>query len=153
MGSLMAGWDSQVPDPRTAEIQRNQSLTNEGIEAYWRSKKKVEEEHLRAISDLLMKSSQESIIMESERKRSSSLPLSNTKESQREMETDQTNLEKLINKNGCIMGCRWTRSSSAFLNEPPVIAAESPTNKYASQYHVAAGIATSKPSSITGIIS
>ncbi|KAF5943225.1 hypothetical protein HYC85_020867 [Camellia sinensis] len=117
MGSLMAGLDSQVPDPRTAEIQRNQSLTNEGIEAYWRSKKKVEEEHLRAISDLLMKSSQqlnyliaivvvkelsvkESIIMESERKRSSSLPLSNTKESQLEMETDQTILEKLINKNG-----------------------------------------------------
>ncbi|KAI8009033.1 hypothetical protein LOK49_LG07G01284 [Camellia lanceoleosa] len=92
--------------------------------------------------------SQESIIMESERKRSSSLPLSNTKESQLEMETDQTNLEKLINKNGW-----WTRSSSAFLNEPPVIAAESPANKYASQYHVAAGIATSKPSSITGISS
>ncbi|GMP81533.1 hypothetical protein CsSME_00036209 [Camellia sinensis var. sinensis] len=148
MGSLMAGLDSQVPDPRTAEIQRNQSLTNEGIEAYWRSKKKVEEEHLRAISDILMKSSQEIIIMESERKRSSSLPLSNTKESQLEMETDQTILEKLINKNGW-----WTRSSSAFLNEPPVIAAESPANKYASQYHVAAGIATSKPSSITGISS
>ncbi|XP_028094958.1 uncharacterized protein LOC114294967 isoform X2 [Camellia sinensis] len=148
MGSLMEGWDSQVPDPRTAEIQRNQSLTNEGIEAYWRSKKKVEEEHLRAIADLLMKSSQESIITESERKRSSSLPLPNTKESQLEMETDQTNLEKLINKNGW-----WTRSGSAFLNEPPVIAAESPANKYASRYHVAAGIATSKPSSITGISS
>ncbi|KAL7207668.1 hypothetical protein ACSBR1_029589 [Camellia fascicularis] len=148
MGSLMAGWDSQVPDPRTAEIQRNQSMTNERIEAYWRSKKKVEEEHLRAISDLPMKSTQESIIVESERKiqRSSSLPLSNTKESQLEMETDQTNLEKLINKNGW-----WTTSSSAFLNEPPAIAAERPAYKYASQYHVAAGIATSKPSSITGI--
>jgi hypothetical protein len=31
--------------------------------------------------------------------------------------------------------CRWTKSNWAFLNEPPVM--EAPTNKYASQFHIA----------------
>ncbi|GFZ10337.1 hypothetical protein Acr_21g0009360 [Actinidia rufa] len=140
MGSLMAGWDSTVQDSTTVKLQRNKSLTKEGIEAYWRSKKKAEEEHLRAISDILItKSSQESMVKEPEIKiqRSTSMPLSKTKEGQLEMETE-TSLEKRILKNGW-----WTRSNSAFLNEPPVIGSEGgPAYKYASQFHVA-GVASS----------
>uniref|UniRef100_A0A2P2JLG0 Uncharacterized protein n=1 Tax=Rhizophora mucronata TaxID=61149 RepID=A0A2P2JLG0_RHIMU len=52
MGSLMAGWDSHVldRDPKLAKYKRNWSFTKEEIEAYWNSKKKIQEEHLRAIS-------------------------------------------------------------------------------------------------------
>lgn len=32
------------------KIKRNQSLTKDEIEAYWRAKKKTEEEHLKAVS-------------------------------------------------------------------------------------------------------
>ncbi|KAL2585579.1 hypothetical protein AAZV13_13G006000 [Glycine max] len=46
------------------------------------------------------------------------------------MDVDQKSLEHLIKKNAW-----WTKSSWAFLNEPPVIEASS--NKYASQFHVA----------------
>lgn len=74
MGSLMAGWDSPVSASKSgcqlnvfrgvfiyaqsnfwlfeilpATIQRNRSLTKEEIEAYWKSKKKTEEDHLKAI--------------------------------------------------------------------------------------------------------
>lgn len=34
----------------SVKFKRNRSLTKEEIEAYWRSKRKLEEEHLRAIS-------------------------------------------------------------------------------------------------------
>ncbi|XP_058220802.1 uncharacterized protein LOC131331017 [Rhododendron vialii] len=147
MGSLMAGWDSPVQDPKTVKIQRNKSATKEEIEAYWRSKKKDEEEHLRAIPDMLTKSSEESKLKEPERKlqRSSSVPLSNTKDGLLDMGTE-TSFEKLIKKNGW-----WTRCTSAFLNEPPVIASDGgPAHKYLSQFHVA-GIATPKSHTGTGI--
>ncbi|XAR61748.1 hypothetical protein NMG60_11016255 [Bertholletia excelsa] len=147
MGSLMAGWDSPVPDPRTVKFQRNKSLTKDEIEAYWRSKKKAEEEHLKAITDILTKSSsQEAMFKEPETKlqRSNTHPPSNTKETLRlELDTEAS-LEKLI-KNGW-----WTRSNSAFLNEPPVIQSDGPAYKYASQFHVA-NIATSNPHTGAGI--
>lgn len=34
----------------SVKFKRNRSLTKEEIEAYWRSKRKLEEEHLRAVS-------------------------------------------------------------------------------------------------------
>ncbi|KAH7849792.1 hypothetical protein Vadar_023021 [Vaccinium darrowii] len=143
MGSLMAGWDSPVLDPETVRFQRNKSETNEEIEAYWRSMKKDEEEHLGATSETLTENSEESIIKEPERKiqRSSSVPSS--KEGLLDVGTE-TSLEKLIKKNGW-----WTRSNSAFLNEPPVIEPDR-DYKYASQFHVA-GIATPKAHTGTGI--
>ncbi|KAI8548856.1 hypothetical protein RHMOL_Rhmol07G0306500 [Rhododendron molle] len=56
MGSLMAGLNSHVRDPRTVKLERNKSLTKEGIEAYWRSRKKAEEEQETAnISEVEMK--------------------------------------------------------------------------------------------------
>ncbi|KAF7138228.1 hypothetical protein RHSIM_Rhsim07G0240700 [Rhododendron simsii] len=127
MGSLMAGWNSPVRDPRTVKLERNKSLTKEGIEAYWRSRKKVGEEQARAISEVEMKRSQESIAKESER----SLLSAKAKEGDLGMET-QMSLEEFLKKTGW-----WSRTSSAFLNEPPVIAADQiPAYKYASQFHV-----------------
>ncbi|KAF8377920.1 hypothetical protein HHK36_031308 [Tetracentron sinense] len=164
MGSLMAGWDSHVPDPKAEKplnssfsthsylllglsvtYQRNLSFTKGEIESYWRSKKKIEEEHLRAISGL-SENSQESTFAESGRmlQRSSSLPLANRRENFMSVDSN-TGLEKLIKRNGW-----WTSSNWAFLNEPPVIAAEGPTYKYASQYHIT-DFGSSKPDSQAGI--
>ncbi|KAK6938826.1 hypothetical protein RJ641_032334 [Dillenia turbinata] len=146
MGSLMAGWDSPVLDPKRVKFQRNWSLTKGEIEAYWKSKKETEEEHLRDIYG--SPNSTEEKIYTSTRKyqRSSSLPKSNTKERFMEME-GESNLEQFINiKNSAW----WTRSTSAHLNEPPVIGSEGgPSYKYASQYHVS-DMTSFKPESSGG---
>lgn len=46
--------------------------------------------------------------------------------------------------------CRWISSSSAFLNEPPVIEREGPQYKYAAQYHVA-NMASTANNAETGV--
>ncbi|OMO75102.1 hypothetical protein COLO4_26289 [Corchorus olitorius] len=133
MGSLMAGWDSPVEsDPISVIRKRNRSLTKEEIEAYWKSKKQTEEEHLKAISSPSSDHSSnqlETLFEEQGMKytRSSSLP--NTKQGFLDMDSE-TNLENIIKKNGW-----WTRSNWAFLNEPPVL--ERPTNSYKAQFHIA----------------
>ncbi|NP_001238482.1 uncharacterized protein LOC100527086 [Glycine max] len=129
MGSLMAGWDSLILDPESATIERNRSLTKEEINAYWRVKKETELEHLRAMSKL-SETIQARKFEDSENShKSSTVTLASIKESLG-MDVDQKSLEQLIKKNGW-----WTKSSWAFLNEPPVI--EAASNKYASQFHVA----------------
>ncbi|EOY14796.1 DNA polymerase epsilon catalytic subunit A, putative [Theobroma cacao] len=145
MGSLMSGWDSPVSDPKSVIRKRNRSLTKEEIDAYWRSKKKTEEEHLKAISSASDSCSQLEIPFEKygrQYMRSSSMPLPNTKQSFLDTDTE-TSLENIIKKNGW-----WTRSNWAFLNEPPVL--ERPTNSYTSQYHIA-NLAASKLNTNAGI--
>lgn len=125
----MAGWHSPTIDPESAKLKRNRSLTKEEIDAYWRLKKKIEEDHLRAISGL-PQAIQDSKSEESENKlqKSTSMPSTRTKES---VDVDAgTSLEQLIKKN-----VWWTKSNWAFLNEPPVT--EAASSKYASQFHVA----------------
>ncbi|KAK7280671.1 hypothetical protein RJT34_25738 [Clitoria ternatea] len=124
MGSLMAGWGS-----KSATLKRNRSLTKDEIDAYWKSKKKIEEEHLQAISSLSDETVQGSGSKnrEPERKfqKSITMPVTRVKDS-----FTDTSLEQLIKKNGW-----WTKSNWAFLNEPPV--SEGASNKYAAQFHVA----------------
>ncbi|KAJ4962225.1 hypothetical protein NE237_022164 [Protea cynaroides] len=131
MGSLMAGWDSPVSDPKSAKYLSNRSFTKEEIEAYWRSHNKNKEDYLRTFS------AQQKITKESGKKdsgtgfqRSNSCPPANIKEYFTNVDSE-TDREKIIWKNAW-----WTRSNWAFLNEPPVIVTEGPTYKYASQYHV-----------------
>ncbi|MED6135953.1 hypothetical protein PIB30_051568 [Stylosanthes scabra] len=127
MGSLMAGWDSKS----ATTLKRNRSLTKDEIDAYWRTKKKIEEEHLRSISNLseVVQTSRTSNDMsEKKLQRAITMPLHRGNESLN-LNID-SNLEELIKKNGW-----WTKSSWAFLNEPPVT--ESSTNKYVSQFQVA----------------
>ncbi|XP_010246920.1 PREDICTED: uncharacterized protein LOC104590085 [Nelumbo nucifera] len=130
MGSLMPGWDSLVDD-RDEKFSRSRSFTKEEIEAYWRSKKKTEKEHLKAISGL-QDQNQEMANMDSGGvlQRSSS----------------ETDLETLMKKMDW-----WTRCGSAFLNEPPVIDTEGRAHKYKSQYHLT-GFRLSKPDFHHGII-
>jgi hypothetical protein len=47
MGSLMAGWSSNPLDAEAAMNRSKSSLTNEEIEAFWRSREKAMEEHLK----------------------------------------------------------------------------------------------------------
>ncbi|KAE8654016.1 Isoflavone reductase-like protein 4 isoform 1 [Hibiscus syriacus] len=140
MGSLMAGWDSPVSDPTSVILKRNKSLTKEKIEAYWKSKKKTEEEHLKAIygSPDSCNNQQETPLMEYGKKymRSSSMPLPHTNQGSLDMDSE-ISLENIIKKNGW-----WTRSTWAFLNEPPVL--DHPTSSYKPQFHIA-NLAASKP--------
>ncbi|KAL6011351.1 hypothetical protein ACLOJK_001797 [Asimina triloba] len=95
MGSLMAGWNSPVSDPKAVKFQRNRSFAKEEIEAYWKSKKRIEEEHLRSISDL-SQDNQESLNQEPAAvfQRSSSLPLPDRQDLF--MGGSKTDLDKLI---------------------------------------------------------
>lgn len=119
----MAGWDSHTTDPKSESLERNRSLTKEEIDAFWRSKKETEDEHLTAISNL-SRTIQPG-------KYEDTVPLARRMKKSFGMDVDE-NMEQLKNmkKNGW-----WTKSNWAFLNEPPVM--EAPTSKYASQYHVA----------------
>ncbi|KAG5109826.1 hypothetical protein JHK82_039049 [Glycine max] len=128
MGSLMAGWDSTHIDPQSATLKRNRSLTKDEIDAYWKSKKKIEEEHLRAISNL-SETIQASKSTEPEKKLQKSMTMPVTRARDYLNMGIDTSLEHLIKKNGW-----WTKSSWAFLNEPPVT--EAVSNKYKSQFHV-----------------
>ncbi|KAJ6773668.1 DNA polymerase EPSILON CATALYTIC SUBUNIT A [Salix purpurea] len=138
MGSLMAGWDSPVPDPISVKYRRNRSLTRGEIDAYWRLKKKTEDDHLRAISSL-SSSGQDGADEDHGMKfqRSTSMPAASTREAF--MVEAGAGLEHLIKKNGW-----WISSNSAFLNEPPVL--ERSSNSYTPQFHVASP-ATSESSS------
>ncbi|KAJ4842074.1 hypothetical protein Tsubulata_009419 [Turnera subulata] len=128
MGSLMAGWDSPVPDHKSGKYKKNWSFTKGEIEAYWKLKKKIEEEHLSAISsgsDTVEEGDTDGASL----LRSSSLPLAQTRTGFMDKETGAS-LEELIKKNGW-----WTRSNWAFLNEPPAL--DRPSNTYSSQFHIA----------------
>ncbi|EPS69851.1 hypothetical protein M569_04910, partial [Genlisea aurea] len=118
MGSLMAGWDSHVSDPKHEKVRRSKSSTREEIAAFWKSKKQIEEEHLRDICFLSPRS---------QRLNSDPFP------ADYDVDTD-ARIERVLQKNGW-----WISSNSAFLNEPPVIPPEGSARKYASQFHVAGG--------------
>ncbi|XP_055836106.1 uncharacterized protein LOC129904570 [Solanum dulcamara] len=131
MGSLMAGWDSHVSDPQAMKYRKNKSLTKEDIEAYWRSKKQIEEEHQRYVSMLSpqsQKQGQANIAFEeaakAEEERLNSKELSDL--------SSEESFDQLIKKNGWWMSSNW-----AHLNEPPVKVPESAAYKYVSQFHVA----------------
>ncbi|MBA0659102.1 hypothetical protein Goklo_011262 [Gossypium klotzschianum] len=153
MGSLMAGWDSPVSASKSgcqlnvfrATIQRNRSLTKEEIEAYWKSKKKTEEDHLKAIYSPSDSSNQLEIPSQGYGRsimRSSSMPSPHTEQGFLHIDAE-TSLEDIVKKNGW-----WTRSNWAFLNEPSVL--DGPTNSYTSQFHIA-NLAASKLNKDRGI--
>ncbi|KAB2044918.1 hypothetical protein E1A91_D01G129200v1 [Gossypium mustelinum] len=139
MGSLLSGWDSPTSDPSSVILKRNRSLTKEEIEAFWRSKRKTEEEHLNAIYGSPDSCNQQ---YGREYMRSSSMPIPNRNQGFIDMDTEKS-LENIVKQSGW-----WTRSTWAFLNEPPVL--DRPTNNYQPQFHVAS-LATSKFNKNSGI--
>ncbi|XP_073000579.1 uncharacterized protein [Typha latifolia] len=130
MGSLMAGWDVPVKDPKAVMYQRNKSLTRGQIDAYWKTKNKSEEEQLKHTCSDINKNQENIYQVARERfKRSNTLPLTDRRGS-----TVNSSLEPDVEMMSPT-NCWWTRSNWAFLNEPPVTAMEGPSYKYASQYH------------------
>ncbi|KAJ0989072.1 hypothetical protein J5N97_007428 [Dioscorea zingiberensis] len=133
MGSLMAGWNSPFKDEKSVMYQRNKSLTRGEIDAYWKSKKKTEEEHLKEVSGSQYKSLEKSNKESGGRiQRSSSLPQVDKRE--RSLNYGAKPDGEKFNKSN---SCWWTRSNWAFLNEPPVVAMEGllTSHKYVSQYN------------------
>ncbi|KAJ4962562.1 hypothetical protein NE237_022501 [Protea cynaroides] len=136
----MAGWNSPVSDPKSVlsvKYLRNKSFTKEEIKAYKRSNDKTEGDHylIRTFS------APQKITQESGKKdsgagfqRSNTFSPANIKEYFTNV-VSETDREKIIWKNAW-----WTMSNWAFLNEPPLIDTEGPSNRYASQYHI-----TNKP--------
>ncbi|CAN4077103.1 unnamed protein product [Withania somnifera] len=112
MGSLMAGWDCNIPDPQVVKYKRNKSLTKEEIKAFWRSKEHKEANH-EPLSDSSMLSPASCQIQANEDE--------STKTTYEASSSDE---EKLIKKHGW-----WVSSSLAHLNERPVLASEHDTYK------------------------
>lgn len=125
----MAGWDSPATDPQEVSHRRNKSLTKEEIEAFWKTKKQVHEEHLRAILRPYESYEEKKMEYGGNLQRSASMPPSNTKKGLLSDMESETKLEK-PKKNAW-----WRRSNWAFLNEPPET--EGSGNSYVSQFHVA----------------
>ncbi|KAK4751401.1 hypothetical protein SAY87_004883 [Trapa incisa] len=141
MGSLMAGWDSPVQDPKHLAFERNKSFTKEEIEAYWRSKKKTdgeeEEDQEEATSpcsptwsvcsdDLYHHYGYGGTDGRTDKvfRRLNSLPAS-TADACKEDSFVEINWENIVKSKGW-----WTSSSWAFLNEPPVTANSSYTSSH-----------------------
>ncbi|CAN0905878.1 hypothetical protein LINGRAHAP2_LOCUS23912 [Linum grandiflorum] len=134
MGSLMAGWDSPVSDPKSAKYKRNMSLTKEEIDAYWNLKKKIHEEHLQAVSPRSHVQDSRSP-WETDEVEGGSLPVrSRSLPSVEERESLEKLMKKKEEEEEVAKGW-WKRSNWAFLNEPPVV--EQASNTYAAQYHIA----------------
>ncbi|MCL7028500.1 hypothetical protein MKW94_018208 [Papaver nudicaule] len=133
MGSLVAGWDS-----KSVTCQRNNSCTNEEIEAYWKSKEPVFEKEncSRRVIDQENTSEKKSG-RTGKLRRLGSLPLIDRKGNIHDV--DESAMDKLIKTNNW-----WTRTNWAYLNEPPVIAATDQEGRalyrYTPQYHVATGL-------------
>ncbi|GLJ19472.1 hypothetical protein SUGI_0351610 [Cryptomeria japonica] len=139
MGSLMPGWDS----PRSGGIEKRKSSTQEEIENFWKIKREVEEEHLKAATETVSTISEDDTLISKilgsgkqafSAKRPACLEISNSF-SDRDSEDAQfvKDEDSLRNKNLTW----WTRSKWAFLNEPPLSEMEGPAHKYTAQHHVA----------------
>ncbi|CAN6467527.1 unnamed protein product [Victoria cruziana] len=105
----MAGWDSPFVDPEKVNYERNKSFTREEIENFWKQRKAEDEEaYCKEENDL----------------------------QEQDITSQQNNLandeEKLEKKDDW-----WTRSSWAYLNEPPEDDAKDRSFNYVAQFHVA----------------
>ncbi|CAD5196241.1 unnamed protein product [Musa acuminata subsp. malaccensis] len=131
MGSLMAGWSSPVLDPETVRHRRNRSLTKEEIEIYRSSHGRVEGE----------KGPYESRSAPNSPKRHQVLQETDELDLRRsllwhQLQNTEPAAEPLPD-NPTNTGDWWTRSNSAFLNEPPREEADVAAHKYTAQFHVA----------------
>ncbi|PWA38895.1 hypothetical protein CTI12_AA576980 [Artemisia annua] len=131
MGSLMGGWDSHVHDHKSIHLERNKSMTRDAIETYWRSKKSIDEVHDALKPCHTFSKGDQKFETEKIYTRSNSLPITKESSILEAPENDDKNREEFFKKRGWWINSRW-----AFLNEPPVIASETPS-RYASQFHVA----------------
>ncbi|KAL5725093.1 hypothetical protein ACHQM5_008274 [Ranunculus cassubicifolius] len=124
MGSLVAGWDSQSLDRETVNVERNKSFTNEEIDTYWESHNKPTDQQQHGDDAEGVKPHN-----------SFDVPHFVFQEIKCPIDLEKTSKASDW----------WTRSNSAFLNEPPhEDIPKSAESNYAAQFHVAAQHTTSK---------
>ncbi|CAK9224784.1 unnamed protein product [Sphagnum troendelagicum] len=127
MGSLMSGWDSHPLDDQKVTKRSNSSLTKDEISAFWRSRQKAMEEHLKeaaAQKALAATMTQQSGGGSS---LSAALPIEVPKQSLEEVQQPTASSPDW-----------WTRSNWAFLNFPPEMLLKDSRDRYTPQFDVAA---------------
>ncbi|KAJ1254011.1 hypothetical protein BS78_01G025300 [Paspalum vaginatum] len=141
MGSLMAGWDSPVlgGDDKKIHARRNRSLTREEVEAFWKQRRRSEDGG--ELASPLASPATESPFGSLEMARSASA---------RGARTGGGPPSPAVRVDGFLPGDYdggadspsksrdwWTRSSWAFLNEPPLEEPSGRAQRYTPQFHVA----------------
>ncbi|CAK9223571.1 unnamed protein product [Sphagnum troendelagicum] len=126
MGSLMSGWDSHPLDDQKVTKRSNSSLTKDEISAFWRSRQKAMEEHLKeaaaqkALAATVTQSGGGSSL-------SAALPIEVPKQAPEEVQQPTASSPDW-----------WTRSNWAFLNFPPEMLLKDTRDRYTPQFDVAA---------------
>lgn len=117
MGSLMAGWNSPVLHSRRESCKGSNSLTKKAIESFWQTKRVIEE--LCALAEWALAEKEGRLLS------------FQTNETEEEIENKHEAQETIS------FGIKdwWTKSSYAFLNQPPLMTMEGvPKYTYPAQY-------------------
>jgi hypothetical protein len=117
MGSLMAGWNSPVLHSRRESCKGSISLTKQAIESFWETKRVIEE--LCALAEWALAEKQGKLL------------LMQTSETEEEIENKPEEQETIS------FGIKdwWTKSSYAFLNQPPLMTMDGvPKYRFSAQY-------------------
>lgn len=127
MGSLMSGWDSHPLDDQKVTKRSNSSLTKDEISAFWRSRQRAMEEHLKEAA--AQKALAATVIQQSGGGSSLSVavPIEVPKQASEEVQQPTASSPDW-----------WTRSNWAFLNFPPEMLLKDSRDKYTPQFDVAA---------------
>eukprot|EP00252_Welwitschia_mirabilis_P021850 TRINITY_DN5722_c0_g1_i1.p1 TRINITY_DN5722_c0_g1~~TRINITY_DN5722_c0_g1_i1.p1 ORF type:complete len:139 (+),score=32.58 TRINITY_DN5722_c0_g1_i1:268-684(+) len=127
MGSLMAGWNSPGLSSKRGGLDRTFSLTRQEIERFWRTRRLIEQ--LCALAERAWAEKQ-GLLSEDCGENDKELQKSLSEPADEKEEKTLTS-EKLD---------WWRKSSSAFLNQPPLKTMEGTARdnyRYQSQYHIA----------------
>ncbi|BFI30228.1 hypothetical protein MPTK2_3g10200 [Marchantia polymorpha subsp. ruderalis] len=121
MGSLMAGWQTNQSDSRQIVKRSTSSMTNSEVQRFWRSKESSVRRHIRYVD-----SRQETADLEA---------TDNNRSDSESSSPPTTPLSSSLpaSYNGEKTGW-WTRSTSAFLNEPPQV--ENKHSRYKPQFDI-----------------
>ncbi|KAH9565916.1 hypothetical protein CY35_04G103400 [Sphagnum magellanicum] len=129
MGSLMSGWDSHPLDNQKVTKRSNSSLTKDEISAFWRSRQRAMEEHLKeaAAQKALAATVTQQSGGGSSLSAASAISIEVPKQASMEVQQPTASSPDW-----------WTRSNWAFLNFPPEMLLKDSRDKYTPQFDVAA---------------
>ncbi|CAM6023627.1 unnamed protein product [Sphagnum balticum] len=138
MGSLMSGWDSHPLDDQKVTKRSNSSLTKDEISAFWRSRQRAMEEHLKEAA--AQKALAATVTQQVSTKKPKELKeYLIDKHSKALKNTSKTSI--LIFFSTEVKSSKstlWTRSNWAFLNFPPEMLLQDSRDRYTPQFDVAA---------------
>jgi hypothetical protein len=132
MGSLMAGWSSNPLTAESVMVRSKSSLTKEEIEAFWRSRQKAMEEHLKDAAAQKLADHQQAESSNSGTGLAAAVPIP--------IQTagSQVMVQELPKPSSIAASPDWwTRSNWAFLNDPPESHMNYAPGKYTAQFDVA----------------